>query len=80
MEQINASDFKAHCLAILDRVQRTGHPVTILKRGKEVAQLVPCSPRERGFPQDTLTGTVEIHGDITAPVLPSTSWEALRES
>lgn len=79
MEQINASDFKAHCLAILDRVQQTGQTVTILKRGKRVAQLVPYSPREEGSPQSTLAGTVQIHGDIVASVVPNRDWEAAGE-
>lgn len=34
METIDASDFKARCLAILDRVQATGERVVILKRGR----------------------------------------------
>ncbi len=34
METIDASDFKARCLAILDRVQATGERVVILKRGQ----------------------------------------------
>lgn len=35
-EHLNASDFKARCLALLDRVQQTGQTITILKRGKRV--------------------------------------------
>jgi prevent-host-death family protein len=77
MERVNASDFKARCLAILDEVARTGHPVTILKRGREVAQLVPVSPRDQGYPQETLRGTVHIRGDIVAPVVPAETWDAL---
>ena len=33
METINASDFKTRCLAPLDRVQKTGERIVILKRG-----------------------------------------------
>ena len=78
MEVINASELKAKCLAILDEVARTGKVVTILKRGRPVAQLLPFVPRENGFPQESLSGTVEILGDIVAPVLPPEQWDAER--
>jgi len=73
MQEINASDFKARCLAILDEVNRTGQPVTILKRGKPVAQLVPPAGQ---YPQQTLFGSVRILGDIVEPVLAPEDWEA----
>ena len=79
MREINASEFKAKCLAILDEVVQTGQSVTIMKRGKPVAQLVPPVPRQHGHPQDALFGTVKIHGDIVEPVLDADDWNAERE-
>ena len=38
---IQAGDFKARCLAILDEVAETGDDVIVTKRGKPVARLVP---------------------------------------
>jgi prevent-host-death family protein len=76
MQEINASDFKARCLAILDEVNRTGEPVTILKRGKPVAQLMPPTQPEERYPQQALLGSVEILGDIVEPVLAPEDWEA----
>ncbi len=78
MREINASEFKAKCLAILDEVAQTGQPVTILKRGRPIAQLVPSVPRVGRYPQETLVGTVQIHGDIVAPVLPPEAWDVER--
>lgn len=78
MSTINASEFKAKCLSLLDEVARTGRTLTILKRGKPVAQLVPVVPREKGYPQMTLKGTVRISGDVIAPILPPEDWEAER--
>jgi prevent-host-death family protein len=75
MREINASEFKAKCLAILDEVAQTGQPVTILKRGRPIAQLIPSIPRLGRYPQETLAGTVQIHGDIVAPVLPPETWD-----
>ena len=76
MREIKASEFKAKCLAILDEVVQTGQAVTITKRGKPVAQLVPPVPRQGVYPQDALFGTVKIHGDIVEPVLDADAWEA----
>jgi prevent-host-death family protein len=72
----SASEFKAKCLAILDQVNSTREPVTILKRGKPVAQLVPPIQQDSGYPQDDLLGSVRILGDIMAPALPSETWES----
>lgn len=76
MKNMQASDFKARCLAVLDEVQRTGHAVTILKRGKPVARLIPAATVERR-PQERLAGSVTILGDIIAPALPATAWHAV---
>jgi prevent-host-death family protein len=76
MREIRASEFKAKCLAILDEVERTGEPVTILKRGRAVARLVPPSLGKGEYPQHALIGTVKILGDVVEPVLPATDWEA----
>ncbi len=76
MQEINASNFKTRCLAILDEVNRTGQPVTILKRGKPVAQLIPPTQPAERYPQQALSGSVKILGDIVEPVLAPEDWEA----
>lgn len=78
METMNASDFKARCLAILDRVHATGERVVILKRGRPVAELGPARRAEAGYPQSELKGTVTVTGDIVSPVVPADDWESLR--
>jgi prevent-host-death family protein len=42
MREIQASDAKTHLLQILDEVER-GESVTITRRGRPVARLVPAS-------------------------------------
>jgi len=79
METINASDFKARCLAILDRVQATGERIVILKRGRPVAELGPSARAETRYPQSELRGTVTILGDVIAPVVPPEHWESVGE-
>lgn len=76
MREISASEFRVKCSAILDEIAQTGQVVTITKRGKPVAQLVPPVPRQHGYPQDALFGTVKIHGDIVEPALEADIWEA----
>ena len=76
MKTINVSAFKSQCLALVEEVAATGEPVTILKHGEPVAQLVPLRLPAGPFPQAALLGTVRIHGDIEAPVLPPEAWEA----
>ncbi len=76
MKKMASSEFKAKCLAVLDEVASTGEPVTILKRGKPVAQLVPSVPRGEKYPQHEIIGTVRIVSDIIEPVLPPDDWEA----
>ncbi len=76
METINAADFKARCLAILDRVQATGERIVVLKRGRPVAEVGPANPSVAEYPQMELKGTVTAFGDIVAPALPEDHWES----
>ncbi len=76
MLTINASEFKAKCLAILDQVADTGEEVLVLKRGRPVAQVVPPIPSTSRHPQDDLRDSVVIKGDVIEPVLPAKAWEA----
>ena len=78
METINASDFKARCLAILDHVQATGERVLILKQGRPVAELSPATRTGAEYPQTELEGTVTVVGDIVGPVVPEDDWESPR--
>ena len=77
MEAINISEFKAKCLAILERIARTGERITILKRGRPIAQIHPAVHGGDTYPQQTLRGSVEFVGDIVDPVVASEDWEAL---
>lgn len=66
---IAASDFKARCLELLDEVERTREGITVTKRGKPVARLVPLQDFSL-----TLEGSVRYGGDIVEPT--GESWEA----
>lgn len=64
----NASDFKAKCLAILDKMERRGMTIAILKRGRPVAELRPITKEASTSPQQSLIGSVKIVGDILSPI------------
>lgn len=40
--QIQASDFKAKCLSLMDKVAETKEEILITKQGKVVAKLLPA--------------------------------------
>lgn len=79
MEEVAISKFKATCLAVLQRVNRTGEPVLVTRFGKPVAEIVPPSPAVQ--PRRVLgqmRGTGRILGDIVSPVVDEEDWEVLR--
>jgi prevent-host-death family protein len=74
MKKIPAGQFKAKCLSIMDRVQKTGESVLITKHGKPVARLLPAeSEAEDVF--GYMSGKVKIVGDIVGPITPLDDWE-----
>lgn len=54
---IAAGEFKAKCLHVLDEVSKTHEPVTVTKRGKPVARVVPI-PAETGSSYGIARGTI----------------------
>ena len=76
MKKMAAGAFKAHCLAVMDEVQKKKEPVIITKHGKPVAKLVPVTEEKDdifGF----LKGKGKITGDVVSP-LPPEDWGNLR--
>lgn len=80
MREIAISEFKAKCLAIVEEVNKTKHPVQITKFGKVVAELGP--PKPKPAPADwmgSMKGEVKILGDIISPASDPEDWEVLRD-
>jgi len=80
MEEIAISEFKAKCLAMLERVRRTQKPLRVTRFGKPVAEIVPPSP-DTGQKQwiGSMKDTMEIMGDIVSPIIDEKDIEALRD-
>ena len=65
---VPAAEFKAKCLALIDRVRERGEPITITKRGRVVARLVPAGDEDER-PWLALRGRGRWTGDPFAPVV-----------
>ena len=79
MVKVGATEFRAKCLELMDRVQKRRETFIITKRGKPVAKLVPL---ERARPSGLfgcMAGKAIITGDVTAPAVAAESWETVRE-
>ena len=74
METLSVSQFKATCLAVLDRVDKKKRKVLITKRGKPIAEIIPVQALRQEIP---LKDTVTFIGDILSPVAVE-EWEALQ--
>jgi prevent-host-death family protein len=80
MQAIAISKFKATCLAVLERVRRTGEPVLVTKRGVPIVEVVPASRVPRGERElGDLADTARITGDIVTPVVEPGDWDALAD-
>ena len=75
VKTISATEFKAHCLQLLDRVQATGDELVISKRGKPVAKIIPARP---GQPWLALRGKGRFHGNPEDSAVRADEIEALK--
>jgi prevent-host-death family protein len=77
MEQIAISKFKATCLAVLERVRKTGEPILVTRFGQPVARIEPptTQPTKR-IKFGGGVGTMTILGDIVGPISDISDWKA----
>jgi len=74
-EYIQAGQFKAKCLKLMEKVQRTKKKIIITKRNKPIAQLVPIEEDNESL-FGRMKGTIHVVGDIMAPI--DEVWDADR--
>jgi prevent-host-death family protein len=74
MKSVAISQFKTHCLSLLDDVARTGQPLLVVKRGRPLARVLPSSSVGTDHPQSTLRGTVTYLGDVIEPTVSVVAW------
>ncbi len=75
--RINASEFKARCLSLLDQVADTGEELIVLKRGRVVARVLPAEDER---PWLKLLGAGTLCGDPFAPVVAEGDIDALSQT
>ena len=73
---MSISEFKATCLAVLERVRRTGRPLLITRRGEPIAEVIPPSLATSGATWlGAMRGTARITGDLVEPAGSLGEWE-----
>jgi prevent-host-death family protein len=75
--KVAAAEFKAKCLAYLDQVYEQGRSITITKRGRVVARLVPAEDDEQR-PWLRVRGRAKWKHDPLAPAVDEDDIDALR--
>jgi prevent-host-death family protein len=79
-EVISISQFKATCLAVLNRVKRTGQRVLVTKHGEPIALIEPPPlPEDKAHWLGSFKNTGKILGDILSPVTEEKDWGVLNE-
>jgi prevent-host-death family protein len=78
MEEISISKFKATCLAVLAKVQKTGRPVLVTRFGQPIARIEPPSAAKR-IKLGGGIGKARILGDIVGPISDISDWEAAQD-
>jgi prevent-host-death family protein len=78
IREVAISEFKTKCLSLLDEVSKTKIPLRVTRRGKAIADVFP--PATAADEKDwigSMSGDIEIKGDITSPVIAIGEIEAL---
>lgn len=74
--EINAAEFRAKCLKLLDQVKTTHQEIIITKRGKPIAKLSHIAEEDEKDPLlGALSGWGKTVGDLTEPVVAPADWE-----
>lgn len=67
LKTVAATEFKEHCLALLEEVRQTRQSLLVTRHGKPVAEVSPYVPRQRGS-MNPLKGSILYQGDLVAPL------------
>lgn len=65
---ISVSEFKAHCLELIEQTHTTHAEYIVTKRGRPVAKLVPIISSDTTFAFGDMKGSLIIKGDIVSPL------------
>ena len=80
METISISKFKATCLGLLARVNKSGESILVTKKNEPFALVSPAPKKKKSRSLfGSAKGTIKITGDIISPATPLEDWEVLRD-
>ena len=74
---VPATEFKARCLELMDRVAEGRDTYVITKRGKPVAKLVPADPPPPSSVFGCMIDQTRFVGDLDTPLQTEAGWKAL---
>ena len=79
IREVAISEFKAKCLSLLEEVSKTKTPLRVTRRGQAIADVIPASSdvEERNW-MGSMSGSMEITGDVLSPVIEIQEIEALK--
>ncbi|MGH9584125.1 MAG: type II toxin-antitoxin system Phd/YefM family antitoxin [Bryobacteraceae bacterium] len=61
---VSATEFKAHCLALLREVEEHGGTISVTRRGRPIAVVGAPAKKKWKSPANSFFGRAEIVGDI----------------
>ena len=73
---VNATEFKARCLSLIDRAANTGETITITKRGRVVAKLIRATAGDERPWMALRQHVATWQGDPLAPAIAAEEIEA----
>jgi prevent-host-death family protein len=71
--ELSVTQFKAHCLGVIEQVQKQKTRVTLTRHGRPAAELVPVNVSAPGVLFGRSKNTTVIHGDLLST---GESWDA----
>lgn len=77
MAQVAATEFKARCLELMDRVAERRETYVITKRGKPVAKLVPADPPGKKSSFGCMADEMQVVGDLARPAWSDEEWREI---
>jgi prevent-host-death family protein len=72
---VPATQFKTHCLALLEEVRETRQPLLVTRHGKPVVEISPYVPKNAAR-VNPLKGTIVFQDDLISPS--KEKWDSAR--
>jgi antitoxin (DNA-binding transcriptional repressor) of toxin-antitoxin stability system len=80
VREVAVSEFKTHCLSLLDQVNKTKTPFRVTRRGKAIADVFPAAVEQTGHSWiGSMERVIPITGDIVSAVVDLDDFEPLKD-